>query len=203
MPGQPSRTCAQCAVGKFQSTNCKLSAVCTSCPEGRVQPSAGQGSCNVCAAGTYDDGDETCAFCPNGWEQPRAGQTSCLFPTAAPTRTPTPRPTARPTSRPSARPTPAPTPRPSPRPSPAPTPWPSTFPTTSPTNFPTREPSLPTRAPTPDPCAPPRAHAVDGVFDESWRCLRGARGRYTVAYFGPSRRSHYDTSECQRANEPA
>ena len=30
---------------------------------GEVQPLVGQTSCNVCAAGTYDDGDEECASC--------------------------------------------------------------------------------------------------------------------------------------------
>jgi len=37
--------------------------------------------------------------------------------------------------------------------------------------------------PEPRPCDYPRSFVLDGVFDESWKCVLSARGRYTRAYF--------------------
>ena len=35
----------------------------------------------------------------------------------------------------------------------------------------------------PGPCDPPRSYVLDGKFDEAWKCVLSARGRYTRAYF--------------------
>ena len=37
----------------------------------------------------------------------------------------------------------------------------------------------PANVPAGNPCAPPRRYVMDGVFDETWKCVRSARGRYT------------------------
>ena len=45
-----------------------------------------------------------------------------------------------------------------------------------------RPPGVTTKPPF-DHCAQPRIHALDGVFDESWRCVKPTFGRYTIIYF--------------------
>ena len=40
----------------------------------------------------------------------------------------------------------------------------------------------PDNVPAVDPCAAPRAYVMDGKFDETYKCVRSARGRYTRLY---------------------
>jgi len=52
---------------------------CAPCGDGEVKAGYGADACVACAAGSYDDGDETCASCASGYVQPATGQTSCTI----------------------------------------------------------------------------------------------------------------------------